>query len=102
MFWRKPHQDTLRPLVLANLTRLQRLFHARGRRFDFDRDATTKTLENGLWGAVGETADDMGLLFAPEMPLEHRIAQIERQLEPLARPGAGQANLWPNFLQTAR
>lgn len=102
MFWKNPQQDALRPIVLANLTRLQRLFHARGRRFAFSPDASTSTLENGLWGAVGETADDMGLLFAPEMPLEHRIAQIERQLEPLARPGTGQANPWPNLLQTAR
>lgn len=99
MFWRKPQQDSLRPIVIGNLERLKRLFNSRGRRFDFNRDASTSTLEDGLWVAVSEAASDVSLSFAPNMPLEHRIAQIERQLEPLSRPGTRHKGAWPSWIR---
>jgi len=101
--WNRPKQaDPLRGIVLGNLTRLQRLFHARGRRFSFDRDATTAKLEAGLWNALDSTANDLRLSFAPSTPCETRISEITRNLPPLARPGSRQASQWPSFLQTAR
>jgi len=97
MFWKNPQPDPLRPIVLANLERLQRLFHARGRRFEFNPTLTTEALERGLWRAVSETAEGLSLSFPPSMACEQRISEIIRNLPPLARQGQ-----WPGWLQTAR
>ena len=100
--WNKPKPDPLRPIVLGNLARLQRLFNSRGRRFNFNESAPTDRLETGLWEAVGQCASEMSLSFSPQMPLEHRISEIERNLEPLARNGSPQGSAWPGWLQAAR
>jgi len=96
--WRKVVQpDPLRGIVLGNLSRLQALFRARGKRFDFDVSLPTPSLENALWHVLDSTAADMGLSFAPGISCEARISELVRNLPPLARQGQ-----WPGWLQTAR
>ena len=98
--WRKAQPDRLRPIVLANLERLRTLFHARGRRFDFDQGLPTLRLENALWHVLDQTALDTNLIFPSNMPCEHRISEIQRALPPLhTGSGSGQ---WPSFLQSAK
>ncbi len=99
--WRKA-PDPLRPLVMANLDRLQRLFRARGKRFQFDHDMPTAKLEDALWKVVDQTALDTNLIFPSNMPCEHRISEIARHITPMPHPSAVQGSQWPAFLQTAR
>jgi len=99
--WHKA-PDLLRPLVLGNLERLQRLFRARGKRLEFNPDSPTAKLEDALWNIVDQTAADMGLTFPPGMPCESRITDILKHLDPMPYPGSGRPNQWPAFLQQAR
>ena len=99
--WRRSQEDRLRPLVLGNLERLQRLFHARGRRFEFNRELSTERLEKGLWGVLDDTVASMGLTLPDGMACERRIDEIQRQLEPMPPPGSSSGQ-WPAFLQSAR
>ena len=99
--WRKA-PDPLRPLVLDNLDRLQRLFRARGKRLQFDRDLPTAKLEDALWKVIDQTALDLNLILPSNMPCEHRISEIQKHLAPMQHPGAVQGSQWPAFLQTAR
>ena len=55
--WRKA-PDPLRPLVTANLERLQRLFRARGKRLQFNPELPTKKLEDALWRVIDQSALD--------------------------------------------
>ena len=100
--WRKSQPDKLRPIVLANLERLQRLFNARGRRFEFNRELSTPKLENALWRVLDSTSDSMGMLFPQNMACERRIDEIQRALPPMGYPGSQQGNQWPAFLKTAQ
>lgn len=100
--WRKTQPDRLRLVVLSNLERLQRLFHARGKRFAYAADMPTAKLEDALWRVLDQTALDMGLDFPPGMPAEHRVSEIQKHLAPMPHPGAVQGSRWPSFLQTAR
>ena len=99
--WRKA-PDPLRPLVLGNLDRLQRLFRARGKRLQFDPSLPTKKLEDGLWKIIDQTALDLNLILPDGMPCEHRVSEIQKHLAPMQHPGAVQGSQWPAFLQTAR
>lgn len=98
--WRKA-PDPLRPLVMANLERLQRLFRARGKRLQFNRDLPTAKLEDALWRVIDQSALDLGLMLPDGMPCEHRISEIQKHLAPMQLPGSGSGQ-WPEFLQTAR
>jgi len=100
--WHKAQTDPLRGIVVGNLERLQRIFHARGRRLEFAPDSPTARLEDGLWRVVDQTAADMGLTFPPGMPCESRITEILKHLDPMPHPGSGRASQWPAFLKTAR
>ena len=100
--WRKTQPDKLRQIVLSNLERLQRLFNARGKRFEFSRELSTPKLETALWKVLDSTAESMQMLFPPNMACERRIDEIQRALDPLPHPGSHQANPWPQFLQSAR
>ncbi len=99
--WRKTQPDKLRQIVLANLDRLQRLFNARGKRFEFSRELSTPKLETALWRVLDSTSDSMGMLFPANMACERRIDEIQRALPPMQHPGSGSGQ-WPQFLQNAR
>ena len=100
--WRKTQPDRLRLIVLANLERLQRLFNARGKRLEFNRELSTERLEKGLWGVLDDTVASMGLTLPDGMSCERRIDEIQRALPPLDYPGSHQGNPWPQFLQSSR
>jgi|GEM_PF-2182968 len=100
--WQKVKPDPLRGTILACLSRLQTLFHARNLRFEFSEESTTEKLESALWFVLGTSERGLHLTLPPAMPAEARISAIMRALPPVGRPGTGQANPWPNLLQTAR
>ena len=95
--WRKVQADPLRGIVLENLRRLKTVFDARGKRLPFDAAWPTDRLERLLWQVIEVHSADLCLTFSPDMPAEHRISAIIRQLPPLARQGQ-----WPGWIQTAR
>ena len=99
--WRRSQEDRLRPLVLGNLERLQRLFNARGKRLEFNPELSTPKLETALWRVLDSTSESMGMLFPANMACERRIDEIQRALPPLPHPGSGSGQ-WPQFLQSAR